>query len=117
MEERILGLAAEITGEEPTELLKTLCLSAEAAWRSRLRPEAVEWEDALCCAAAFTAAADYRLSRRGDGIDAFTAGAVSIKAGAVADSAALSTALRLAAEQIMAPYGESGEVCLRGIPG
>ncbi len=30
MEERILGLAAEITGEEPTELLKTLCLSAEA---------------------------------------------------------------------------------------
>ena len=56
MEERILGLAAEITGEEPTELLKTLCLSAEAAWRSRLRPEAVEWEDALCCAAAFTAA-------------------------------------------------------------
>ena len=41
MEERILGLAAEITGEEPTELLKTLCLSAEAAWRSRLRPEAV----------------------------------------------------------------------------
>ena len=44
MEERILGLAAEITGEEPTELLKTLCLSAEAAWRSRLRPEAVEWE-------------------------------------------------------------------------
>ena len=114
MEERILGLAAEITGEEPTELLKTLCLSA---WRSRLRPEAVEWEDALCCAAAFTAAADYRLSRRGDGIDAFTAGAVSIKAGAVADSAALSTALRLAAERIMAPYGESGEVCLRGIPG
>ena len=112
MEERILGLAAEITGEEPTELLKTLCLSAEAAWRSRLRPE-----DALCCAAAFTAAADYRLSRRGDGIDAFTAGAVSIKAGAVADSAALSTALRLAAERIMAPYGESGEVCLRGIPG
>ena len=92
MEERILGLAAEITGEEPTELLKTLCLSAEAAWRSRLRPEA-------------------------DGIDAFTAGAVSIKAGAVADSAALSTALRLAAERIMAPYGESGEVCLRGIPG
>ena len=61
--------------------------------------------------------ADYRLSRRGDGIDAFTAGAVSIKAGAVADSAALSTALRLAAERIMAPYGESGEVCLRGIPG
>ena len=83
MEERILGLAAEITGEEPTELLKTLCLSAEAAWRSRLRPEAVEWEDALCCAAAFTAAADYRLSRRGDGIDAFTAGAVSIKAGMI----------------------------------
>ena len=69
------------------------------SWRSRLRPEAVEWEDALCCAAAFTAAADYRLSRRGDGIDAFTAGAVSIKAGAVADSAALSTALRLAAER------------------
>ena len=26
-------------------------------------------------------------------------------------------ALRLAAERIMAPYGESGEVCLRGIPG
>lgn len=116
MEERILGLAAEITGEEPTELLKTLCLSAEAAWRSRLRRRRLR-EDALCCAAAFTAAADYRLSRRGDGIDAFTAGAVSIKAGAVADSAALSTALRLAAERIMAPYGESGEVCLRGIPG
>ena len=40
MEEKILTLAAEITGgDEADALLQALCAGAETAWRGRLRPE------------------------------------------------------------------------------
>lgn len=119
MREKILALAAELTGQEPTGLLETLCDAAEAAWRGRLRADlsAEACEAAFCCAAAFTAAGDFLLGRGVDGISSFTAGAVSVKTREGADGAAMAAALYLAAERMMAPYGEPGDFCFRGVQG
>lgn len=119
MEEKILALAAEIVGGEASTLLTALCQAAEAAWRGRLREgvAAEDCEEALCCAAAFTAAADYLLSRGSGGIASFTAGEVSIQTRTGGDGSALAGALHLAAERIMAPFGEPEGFDFRGVPG
>lgn len=119
MREKILALAAELTGQEPTELLEMLCDAAEAVWQGRLRAgmTAEDCEAAFCCAAAFTAAGDFLLGRGVDGIASFTAGAVSVKAREGSDGAAMAAALYLAAERMMAPYGEPGSFCFRGVQG
>lgn len=119
MEEKILALTAEIVGGEPSDLLTALCQAAEAAWRGRLREgvAAEDCEEALCCAAAFTAAADYLLSRGSGGIASFTAGEVSIQTRTGGDGSALAGALHLAAERIMAPFGEPEGFGFRGVPG
>ena len=118
MEEKILALAAEMPGGEASELLRALCRAAEAAWTGRLREGVTPADcgEALCCAAAFTAAADYLLGRDRGGIACFTAGEVSIQARA-GDDAGLAEALCLAAERIMAPYGEPEGFDFRGVPG
>ena len=122
MEDRILTLAAEITGAEPEDpLLRALCAAAEAGWRGRLRPgvAAEDCGEAFPCAAAFTAAADCLLSRAGGGdVASFTVGAVSVKTreGAGGGSS-LAEALRDAAERLMAPYGELGDLSFLGVPG
>ena len=120
MEERILALAAEITGgdgEDP--LLTALCAAAETAWRGRLRPSvtAEDCGEAFLCAAAFTAAADYLLSRAGGDAASFTVGAVSVKTREGGSGADLAEALRQAAERIMAPYGEPEGFSFRGVRG
>lgn len=118
MGEKIAALAAEITGcGGEDSLLQALCAAAEAAWRGRLRAGVTEEDcpEAFCCAAAFTAAADYLLSRNEGGIASFTAGAVSIRTRESGGS--LAAGLRQAAERIMAPYGAPEDLCLRGVPG
>ena len=120
MGEKIAALAAEITGcGGEDSLLQALCAAAEAAWRGRLREgtAAEDCKEALCCAAAFTAAADYLLSRGSGGIASFTAGEVSIQTRTGGDGAALAGALRAAAERIMAPFGEPEGFGFRGVPG
>lgn len=121
MEERILVLAAEIAREteEPSDLLKALCLAAEAAWRGRLRENVSEEEcaEALCCAAALTAAGGRLLGRGDDGIASFTAGAVSIRSRESTGNAALAEALQEAAERIMEPYCRETEFHFQGVRG
>jgi len=114
MGERILALAAEIVGGEPTELLRALCGAAETAWRGRLCP-GVEVEDcgeAFACAAALSAAADY-LAGQGSGVTSFTAGEVSVRTG----GGGAPEALRQAAARLMAPYGRAERFDFRGVPG
>ena len=121
MEEKILTLAVKITGgDEADALLQALCAGAETAWRGRLRPEVTEEDcgEALACAAAFTAAADYLLGRTGGGAASFTVGAVTVKAQEGSGGAGeLAKALRTAAERMMAPYGAAADFDFRRVPG
>ena len=62
METTVLKLAAELCGgEEEDALLGALCNAAETAWKRRLKAGTAGegCEDALRCAAAFTAAAEF----------------------------------------------------------
>ena len=117
MTERILTLAKGITGAEDHTLLEALCCAARDAWVSRLH-EGVTVEDCgetLCCAAAFSAAADYVVGQEGNAVSGFTAGAVSVRSRSGADRARLSAALRQTAERLMAPYAETGDFCFKGV--
>ena len=121
MLERILALAMGIAGadEKEQDLLETLCAAAEASWTARLR-ESVAVEDcgeAFCCAAAFTAAADFAVARRAGGAVSFTAGEISVKTGEGADQVSLASALRETAERLMAPYAEAGDFAFKGVRG
>ena len=118
MREKILALALAVSdaGEERQPLLEELCGAAETYWKSRLR-EGVTAEDcleSLCCAAAFTAAADLAAGQ-GGGVSSFTAGAVSVKGLGGAESAARAAALRQTAERLMEPYAAANGFCFKGV--
>lgn len=106
-------------GQTDEELLRVLCGLAAERWRLRLRPEvtAEDCGDAFCCAAAYTAAADLAVSRGGEGLESFTAGAVSVRMGTAAERGEAGLALRQAAERLMAPYVEPGDVSFKGVRG
>ena len=121
MQERILALAIGVAGadESEQELLKALCVAAEAAWVARLR-EGITAEncgEAFCCAVAFTAAADFSVGRSCNGVASFTAGEISIKGKTGAEGAAQAAALRQTAERLMAPYTVPEGVCFKGVRG
>ena len=121
MDETIVALAARLAGLEETDtaLLEPLCAAARARWIARLRQGVTE-EDCgktLCCAAAFSAAAEAVSGASGDGgVTSFKAGEVSVQ-GRTAASAALSAALRSAAEELMAPFARTGSFAFLGVDG
>ena len=122
MSKTILELAQAISGagEAEQELLELLCGAAEQAWTKRLRAGLTE-EDcgaAFRCAAAFTAAADLAAGRCGGShVASFTAGEISVKAQDAGESTRTAAELRQAAERLMAPYTDAGDICLRGVRG
>lgn len=121
MGEQILELAMTVAGagEEDRALLEPLCATAETAWTARLR-EGVNAETcgtSFCCAAAFTAAADFMVSRSGGGVREFKAGEISVKGRDGSDAAELASALRQTAERLMAPYAAEADFAFRGVRG
>ena len=118
MGERILELALALGGGEDRALLPPLCAAAERARLARLR-EGVTAEDcgeALLCAAALTAAADFSACRGGSGqVESFTVGEVSVRTGGAGSSP--SGELRETAEELMAPYTAMEGFCFRGVRG
>ena len=73
---------------------------------------------AFRCAAAFTAAADLAAGRCGGShVAPFTAGEISVKAQDAGESTRTAAELRQAAERLMAPYTDAGDICLRGVRG
>lgn len=118
MSEQILELTQGIVGtEEENVLLEALCHAAETAWVSRLKRgiTAEDCGEAFLCAVAFTAAADYMVSRGGDDVASFTAGEISIKKRECGEAQA--TALRKAAERLMAPYAATESFAFKGVQG
>ena len=120
MGEQILALAMAVAGagEEDRALLEPLCAAAETAWTARLR-EGVTAEtcgSAFCCAAAFTSAADFMVSRSG-GLREFKAGEISVKGRDGADAAEVAGALRQTAERLMAPYAAEAGFAFQGVRG
>ena len=121
MTERIVALAKGIAGAEEQELplLEALCGAAEQLWSSRLKagmtPELCG--EAFCCAAAFTAAADYVIGQDGSAVGGFSAGVVSVRTKSAADRTAMARALRQTAERLMTPYAEVEDFCFKGVWG
>ena len=107
-------------GESGQALLEQLCEVSIALWKGRLR-EGVTVEDcgsAFICAAAFTAAAEFALGHSGSGAESFTAGEISVKGRAAAETAALAKNLRQAAAELMAPYTTaSADFAFLGVQG
>lgn len=117
MTERILALARQMCGaEEEDALLEALCHASEAAWTARLKAgiAAEDCEEALLCAAAFTAAADY-LEGQDGGIASFTAGEISVKKRSGGNSGA--EAMRKTAERLMVPYAGEAQFAFKGVRG
>lgn len=121
MEETILTLAQAISGagEKETALLTALCIAAAERWTGRLREgvTAADCGEAFRCAAAFTAVADLAAGGNGGSVASFTAGEVSVRGRAAAETAALSRALRQTAEGLMAPYAVAADFAFRGVRG
>ena len=118
MLEKIIGLARVLTGagEDEEALLESLCRAAETLWTGRLREDAGDCGEALCCAAAFTAAADLAAGQ-GGGMTSFTAGEISVKGCGGAEAIARAAALRQTAERLMAPYAQTGDFAFKGVRG
>ena len=122
MDETIVALAARLAGleEADTALLEPLCAAARQRWIDRLRQGVTEEDcgEALSCAAAISAAAQ-AVSGAGStgGVTSFKAGEVSVQGRTAAESAALSEALRAAAEELMAPYARTGSFAFWGVDG
>ena len=121
MTERILELARGITNPSEAEeaLLESLCHAAEAAWTARLKSgvSAEDCGETFLCAAAFTAAADFAVSRNGGGVESFTAGEISIRHSGSAEGKAQADALRKTAERLMASYTETAAFAFKGVRG
>lgn len=119
METTVLKLAAELCGADEGELLLgALCDAAETSWERRLMKSPGDGEccvEALRCAAAFTAAADYLC--RGAGTESFTVGDVTVKRLTGQAALTMADALRQSAERLMSPYAEPEDFCFRGVSG
>lgn len=120
MGERILELAmaAAGAGEEERTLLEPLCAAAEAAWRNRLREDTVPEDcgEALPCAAAFTAAADFTAGS-GGGTASFSAGDISVKTWDCGERLRTAEGLRRAAERLMEPFVQAAGLWVTGAEG
>ena len=105
--------------KEKLPLLEMLCQAAEKLWMDALKggvlPE--DCGEAFLCAAAFTAVADFMLSRNGENVASFTAGEISVKRKASAEETAQAEALRKTANRLMAPYGTAMDFAFKGVLG
>lgn len=119
MQEKILALAAGLTGagEEEQELLCALCAAAAQMWSGRLRPGLTPEEcgEVFACAVAFTAAADFGMGRNSGGVESFTVGELSVKTGSGGGDR--SGNWRKSAERLMAPYTLAEDFCFKGVQG
>ena len=109
------GICRPAEGEEA--LLETLCAAAEELCRLRLRDgvSAGDCGESFPCACALLAAADLMECRTGGpGGGGFTAGSVTVRAGAGAEGAG---ALRAAARRMLAPWTETEGFAFRGVRG
>ena len=119
MTERILKLARSIVGisEGENPLLETLCRVADLAWQARLSSNVniESCEEAFCCAAALTAAADYAVGADVDAVSEFSAGEISVHLRSGTERTLVSKALRDTAERLMAPYVKDSVFCFKGV--
>ena len=99
--------------------MQFLLHAAEKLWMDALKggilPE--DCGEAFLCAAAFTAVADFMLSRNGENVASFTAGEISVKRKASAEETAQAEALRKTAARLMAPYGTAMDFAFKGVLG
>ena len=120
MLEKIVSLARTLTGtgEDEEDLLESLCQAAETLWMGRLREDVIsgDCKEALCCAAAFTAAADLAAGQ-GGGVTSFTAGEISVKGCGGSEAADRAAALRQTAERLMAHYAQAEDFAFKGVRG
>jgi hypothetical protein len=121
MTEQIINLAAGIANPSEGELplLEMLCRAAEREWMNELKGGVLpdDCGEAFLCAAAFTAVADFALSRNGENVASFTAGAISVRQKASAEETAQAEALRKTANRLMAPYGTAMDFAFKGVLG
>ena len=118
---QIISLATGIANpsEKELPLLEMLCHAAEKLWMDALKggvlPE--DCGEAFLCAAAFTAVADFMLSRNGENVASFMAGEISVKRKASAEETAQAEAFRKIAARLMAPYGVARDFAFKGVLG
>lgn len=112
--EETVNLAAALGKRERTEELELLCAAAEEELTALLR-KGVSPQD---CGEAFPLAAAWMalagMDTAEDGVESFTAGAVSIRRG---DGSARRKALRLQAMQVMKPWLRDEGFAFRGVRG
>ena len=117
MDQEILDMTVILTGaaEDRQMLLTALCTAARQRWQARLR-EGVTVED---CGQAFVcAAADFLTGEGGSAAaSSFSAGEISVSTSSAADRSACAQALRDTAEELMAPYAQSGSFSFRSVRG
>ena len=114
MVQEVLELAMTLGKLEESQGLKALCEAAVEALTGELR-EGVSPEDcgaAFVLGAAWLALAGMETGR--DGVESFTAGAVSIRTGG---SGEREKALRLQARQVMKPFLRDEGFIFRGVRG
>ena len=121
MTERIISLASGLVNPSETEvvMLEALCHAAENKWMNSLQ-NGVTLEscgEAFLCATAFSAAADFVVSRNSEGIESFTAGEISVKRDGSSAGASQAEALRKAAARLMAPYAVMESFAFKGVQG
>lgn len=99
--------------------VETLCRAAVEELSRRLRDGvgAGECAPALALAAAWTALADLCMGDCADGVESFTAGAVTVRQGEKLTALERSQGLRARAELVMAPYVEDRGFSFRGVRG
>ena len=121
MTEQIINLAAGIANPSEGELplLEMLCRAAEREWMNELKGGVLpdDCGEAFLCAAAFTAVADFALSRNGENVASFTAGEISVKRKGTAEEQAQAEAFREIAARLMAPYGVARDFAFKGVLG
>ena len=119
MHEKIYEMAAQALSPTEAEqsLLDTLCAAAELELSAHLR-DGITADDCgsiFILAAALTAAAEMMLLRSVNGVEQFTAGEVSIRAGK--SDGGNAAALRRQAAALLSPFCEDGSFAFMGVPG
>ena len=114
-----LAMALGDVDEAERGKVETLCRAAVEEFSRRLRDgvEAGDCAPALALAAAWTALADLCVGACADGVESFTAGAVTVRQGEKLTALERSEGLRRRAELAMAPYLEDRGFFFRGVRG
>lgn len=118
MEEQCLAYAKlldEVSREEEV-ILKVLCAAAVKELSGRLKQglEPGDCGSAFPVAAAWIALSGLQVSREGDGVDSWSAGAVTVKHGQSGQGA---RGLREQAERLMGPYLRDEAFWFHGVKG